>query len=527
MAPPNTTKDKQDQISFLERFQYFNGILVFIMVYMAFCAFNFGFDVGTFSGVQAMAPFVQKFGHYDAQSDEYVLAGWLRSIMTATPFIGKALGAISCGMIAERWGRRAAILGLCIVSFIGVALQTSAVESAQFTIGRIITYAMTGMAVVVVPIYQSEVAPPQLRGMFASTIQGMIVLGQVIAAVISYGTQRLSTDAAWQIPIGLQLVMPGLIFVLLPILPESPRWLLSQDRYDDAAKNMRKLRKKATEEEVSFELESLRHVDANSHKGSWAEVFDSKNRLRTGIAVFAMFGQQITGQAFPSQYGVVFYQSQGYASESFLFNIVQNIVSLVAVLLALLVVDSMGRRTMLLCGGSLMGVFMLILGGLGTNPNTLSQSGKDTMVASLMLFQFFFNISWAPVAYVVVSEAAASRVKEKTNLLAIVVSVLTTFVTSFTVPYLINEEYANLGGKLGYIYGGINVLMVIGVFFIIPELKNRSLEEVDQLFASGAPLRTFSKITTQNAEQLYEKDALSKPHGVVELREDSDGTGKN
>lgn len=119
----------------------------------------------------------------------------------------------------------------------------------------------------------------------------------------------------------------------------------------------------------------------------------------------------------------------------------------------------------------------------------------------------------------IVSEAAASHIKEKTNLLAIVVSVLTTFVTSFTVPYLINAEYANLGGKLGYIYGTINVLMVVGVFFFIPELKNRSLEEVDQLFASGALLRKFSRIQTQDAVQMYEREVDGKRRESVETRE--------
>lgn len=99
-------------------------------------------------------------------------------------------------------------------------------------------------------------------------------------------------------------------------------------------------------------------------------------------------------------------------------------------------------------------------------------------------------------AYIVVSETAALRVREKTNLLACVVSVLTTFVTSFTVPYLINARYANLGGKVGFIYGSLNVMMVVLTYFFIPELKGRTLEEVDQLFASGAPLRKFRAMKT-------------------------------
>jgi hypothetical protein len=98
-----------------------------------------------------------------------------------------------------------------------------------------------------------------------------------------------------------------------------------------------------------------------------------------------------------------------------------------------------------------------------------------------------------------------------------VVSVLTTFLTSFTTPYLINADYANLGGKLGYVYGAINVLVVIGVFFIIPELKGRSLEEINQLFASGAPLRQFKNIQTKNAEELYEEDVAKDKAEVLNI----------
>lgn len=107
-------------------------------------------------------------------------------------------------------------------------------------------------------------------------------------------------------------------------------------------------------------------------------------------------------------------------------------------------------------------------------------------------------------SYVVVSETAALRVKEKTNLLACVISVLVTFVTSFTIPYLINDKYAALGGKVGYIYGTINVMMVVATYFFIPELKGRTLEEVDQLFASGIALRKFKNVKTQTAEEIYE-----------------------
>lgn len=113
-----------------------------------------------------------------------------------------------------------------------------------------------------------------------------------------------------------------------------------------------------------------------------------------------MFGQQITGQAFPSQYAVVFYKSQGFGNQSFLFNIIQNIISLVAVIMTWFFIDQIGRRITLLVGGTLMGIFLFILGGMGTIPHDqFNTNEKNLMVTSLMLFQFFFNLSWAP-AYV-------------------------------------------------------------------------------------------------------------------------------
>lgn len=89
-----------------------------------------------------------------------------------------------------------------------------------------------------------------------------------------------------------------------------------------------------------------------------------------------------------------------------------------------------------------------------------------------------------------------------------VVSVLTTFLTSFTMPCLINAKHANLDGKLGYMYDAFNILVVIGVFFFIPELNGRSLEEVDQLFASGAPLRKVKDVQTRTAEEIYQNEGM-------------------
>lgn len=115
------------------------------------------------------------------------------------------------------------------------------------------------------------------------------------------------------------------------------------------------------------------------------------------------------------------------------------------------------------------------------------------------------------MSYVVVSEAASTRVKEKTNLFASVISIITTFVTSFTIPYLLNAPYAALGAKVGFIYGSINWVMVGVAYFFIPEMKGRSLEEVDELFASGESLRNFSKAKVTPTATYIEDTARKEP----------------
>lgn len=247
-----------------------------------------------------------------------------------------------------------------------------------------------------------------------------------------------------------------------------------------------------------------------------------------------MFFQQITGQAFvsqvlthfgappsssstdsplPNQYSVIFYQRQKIPNP-FGISVIQAMISLVIIVFTSLIVDSFGRRPILLTGGSLMAFFLFLLGGLGTVPKP-SPSVKSTMVASNILFGASYALSWAPLSYTILGETATSRLKEKTNNLATSISVLTTFVVSFTLPYLLNPPYAALGAKVGFIYGALSALSVVVAWAIIPEMKDRSLEEVDEMFEKKVPLREFKDYKSKGlGGKITESNAVSMANTV-------------
>ncbi|GAB1217735.1 hypothetical protein ATERTT37_006976 [Aspergillus terreus] len=357
------------KLSFTKRLSLFTPTVFFLTIYLSLATLNFGYDVGSFAGVQALTPFAERFGHYDRTSETWALPSYLASLMNSLPFIGKLIGALTCGPIAEKYGRRVAVAVMACISLM-------------------------------------------LRN------------------------------------------------------------------------------KEADDPMLSEEIRNLQHDHSNESKGRWKELFDDANRTRTWIAILVMFFQQITGQAFVSQYSVSFYKSQKIG-DPFLLNVLQNIVSMICNMITFTYVDSLGRRPLLLVGSFLMASFLIALGGLATTPHP-SESQKNAMAASMMIAFGFYGLSWAPISYIVLGEVSNSRVKEKTSNLAVSISVITTFIVSFTVPYLINAPYANLGGKVGFLYGGITFVSVAVAYFYVPELKGLSLEEVDRLFATGRPVRHLS-----------------------------------
>ncbi len=205
--------------------------------------------------------------------------------------------------------------------------------------------------------------------------------------------------------------------------------------------------------------------------------------------------QQLTGVTFSSSYGPTFYRQVGLGSMAFAYAAINNGVSVVTAIMGMIALDAFGRRDVTFWGNLVQALFLCLIGGLGSKANR-TQSETNGMVASFILYAAALHATLGPAAYITAAEVGTAALREKTMAFSTAINVVVGFVVVFTTPYLLSEPYANLGPNLGYIWGGFAALGAVWVWFCMPELKGRSLEEIDQLFDAKISARKFASFET-------------------------------
>ncbi|ORX79278.1 general substrate transporter [Basidiobolus meristosporus CBS 931.73] len=426
----------------------------------------FGYDVGVISGVHVMPSFEQRF---DTQG-KALKVGFIVSSLV----LGCFFGSFAASWLADRFGRRTSILIGGIVFTIGGALQASSFGVGQLIAGRIIAGLAVGLLSMVVPLYQSELAPKDIRGTLVSMQQLAITIGILISFLFGWG---------WKLESPTCHPMRGLVDPVHhhSVPPKIPRWLASQGRTEEALQVLRKVGNKPDEEMEDIN-EALR-LEKEMGNPTWRELFGPLLRRRVIIGLAIQAFQQLTGINAVMYYAPTIFKSAGLdgTNSALIATAINGAVNVLFTIPAVLYVDRAGRRPLLLIGAGFMAIAMLIVGTLIAiySPRNFDVIAAGySSIAMIYLFVAFFAFTWGPIGWIYPSEIYPTRVRAKCMSLTTASNWTFNFIIGLVVPPLI--ESINWGVYV--IFGACGVLMFIFVYFCVPETKGKSLEQIDHMF---------------------------------------------
>ncbi|KAL4811559.1 hypothetical protein BDV18DRAFT_156145 [Aspergillus unguis] len=461
----------------------------------------FGYDTGQISGFLEMDEFKQRFGQL--QSDGTYAFNNVRSgLIVSMLSIGTLLGALMAGPLADKIGRKWSIFTWCIVIHVGLIIQISSPRPKwyQFMMGRFVTGFGVGACSLLVPLYQGETSPKQIRGAMVCSYQLFVTLGIFVAYCINYGTESMNNSASWRIPLGITFLWALLLGTGIIFFPESPRYNYRHGRTDRAKKTMSQLygvppNHRIVIEELNEVKEQLEAESAS--KGGfygWVEMFQGprmKYRIILGIVLQAL--QQLTGANYFFYYGTVVFNGAGIEN-TFVTQMILGGVNFGTTFFGLYVVEHFGRRKSLVTGGIWMFVNFMVFASVGhfslnvDDPPSTPGAGK-AMVVFACLFITGFATTWGPMIWAIVAELYPSRYRAKAMAMATASNWLWNFLISFFTPFITSD----IDFAYGYVFAGCLFAAVLIVYFFVLEGKGKTLEEMDMMYVMRVPPWKSSK----------------------------------
>jgi MFS family permease len=494
---------------------------VFISLIVALGGFLLGFDSAVISGA------VKGITVY------FEMTEWMLGFSVGCVVFGAMAGNLMAGPLADLFGRKKVLIFVAALFTISATWSAMATGYTEFIIARIIGGIGIGGAILIAPIYIAEIAPPKLRGSLVSFNQLNIVIGISVAYFSNYFLVNIEGES-WRWMLGVEAIPAAVYFLALFAVPKSPRWLIQKlDKEDQAQKTLTKI---GGEEYAKATVSEIRRGLAKKEsKGKLSDIFKSKYATIMIIAFGIAFFQQITGINAVFYYApTIFEQAGGSTDSSFLQAIVVGLTNLVFTLVAIWLIDRLGRKPLLLIGSTFMTIALLMAAfafnnaTYDFNEGTLSKiENKELRIAlndlkgkslpsqgalfeaiepkldtaqfldfkrnqitnfiqinatlvliAILLYVASFAISLGPVMWTLFSEVFPSKIK------GIAISAVGFFnsLVSFSVTQVFPWELSNLGPTITFaIYAFLSFCTILFVYKFVIETKGKTLEEVEEL----------------------------------------------
>ncbi|MBS1668394.1 MAG: sugar porter family MFS transporter [Bacteroidetes bacterium] len=426
-----------------------------ISLISALGGYLFGFDFAVISGA---LPFLQK---------QFALDAYWEGFATGSLALGAIVGCLIAGRVSNRYGRKPGLLLSAAIFAISSLAMAFSPSRDLFIVSRFCAGVGVGMASMLSPMYIAEISPAHLRGRMVAVNQLTIVLGILITNLVNYSL-RNHGEGAWRWMFGLGFIPSALFFLGAMSLPESPRWLVKAGRKDDAQSVLKKIG------DDDFSASSLQDIERSvqgSGKTKFSDVFGKAVLpavlIGIGLAVF----QQLCGINTVFNYAPKIFESIGASQDDQLLQTVFiGGVNLVFTIAAMLLVDRLGRKPLMLIGSA--GLALLYV-AVALMLATHSPSVSWFLLAAIGIYA----LSLAPVTWVLISEIFPNKIRGEATSISVLSLWAAYFVLVFTFPPL----FEKLQDRSFYIYA---VICVIGFLFIllkVKETKGKTLEELENI----------------------------------------------
>ncbi|KAJ5751889.1 hypothetical protein N7520_008806 [Penicillium odoratum] len=467
---------------------------------MSICTFVYGFDLIIINVVTAMPAFQVAFGDSTGDGSYTLPAQWL-SLWSSMVSVGIMGGAYATGPIADRIGSRILMIfgGLLTIggALICTFSETSEIlntKRSMFLIGKIVVGLGLGFQLPASQTYVSEVAPLRIRGPLLSLFTLFMVIGQIIAVVGVDVRLHITTAAAFRILFASEVIPAGIAILAVILTPDSPTFLVKKGKVEKAVRAFTRIYSSRGPEAqegvgaIEAALEHEKQAESTEKKASYIECFQGANWRRTRIVFYANILQNLVGIAMISN-ATYFLELGGMtATVSLLVTTASLCLLIPAILISWYTMATFGRRTILLWSVGAITLIWLAIGIAGCFSTT---TAFWFVGCAIVAVNFTYGLGVGGTYPVISSETSTLRLRAQTQSLAFIAQFFFMWGFNYAVPYMYQTDEGNLGGKVGFIFSGLSALGWIIFFFEVPEMKDRTIAELDHLFEMRTPTRAF------------------------------------
>lgn len=509
-AGPAKSVEETEDLAFFQAVRRYPKVAAYCLA-LTTSILLWGYDLVVVGSVTGVPAFQRDFGELYEGSYSFP-STWL-SLWLAFGPLGSAIGSVAGGWLQDRIGRRFSLLAGSITSAIAVVIifianTPSNMEARRgvYLVGKTVQGFSVGIIKVQALTYVSENAPTCLRGPAMALFPTFTLLGQLIGSVVVFLITNDETSRGYRIAFASQWVLSAAPFFLSFVLPESPAYLVRRGRTAEALHSAKRLfepRASATQalERITF---NVSNESGKDREVTFRNCFNQGNRRRTGIIIFvnllpALFGLNLLSNAS------YFLQTVGMKpSMSLIFLITGIVLGLIANGASVWVLTHVGRRRLTIVT---IGIAGLLWASMGVSSFWSSSAAVLYAGVSMNLVIVTCGVGCWPAGYAIMGETSSLRLRAKSQAIGGVAQQVSSILMSFVLPYIFNYDAGNLKGKTGFVFTGLCAIALSVSWLYIPEMKGRTVAEIDRMFRLELPARQFKKWKGDVDERM----AMGKP----------------